>query len=173
MLKRAMAGITIRRAKPGDEKAIAEMINLGIKRKNWQYTGTNKPCSKEKIKEMRKAYLPGSNNVVFVALDKNKIVGSTAFRFKKHGRMRHRVDCGWGVHPDYQGRGVATKLLKASLAFAKKKGFKRAEAEVAVENTASIKLAKKLGFKIEGRKKKALLTDDGRYIDTVIVGKIL
>ena len=70
-------------------------------------------------------------------------------------------------------KGVGTKLLRTALQFAKKKGFKRAEAEMAIKNKGSVKLAKKLGFKIEGTKKKALLTDDGKYIDTYIVGKIL
>lgn len=59
-----------------------------------------------------------------------------------------------------------------ALEFAKKKGFKRAEAEMAIKNKSSWKLAKKCGFKIEGIKKKALLTDDGRYIDTYVVGKV-
>jgi RimJ/RimL family protein N-acetyltransferase len=34
-------------------------------------------------------------------------------------------------------------------------------------------MALKCGFKIEGIKKKAMLMDDGKYIDTYIVGKIL
>lgn len=34
-------------------------------------------------------------------------------------------------------------------------------------------MALRCGFSIEGTKKKALLTDDGKYIDTYIVGKIL
>ena len=80
---------------------------------------------------------------------------------------------GWGVHPEYQGKGIGTKLLKESLKYAKKKGFKRAEAEMAIENKGSWKMALKNGFKIEGKKEKALLTDDGRYIDTYIVGRIL
>ena len=90
-----------------------------------------------------------------------------------HSRLRHRGELGWGVHPDYQGKGIATKMLTEALKFAKKKGFKRAEAEMAIENKASWKLALRCGFKIEGTKKKAMLTDDGRYIDTYIVGKIL
>lgn len=50
---------------------------------------------------------------------------------------------------------------------------KLAEAEIAIKNVASWKMALRCGFNIEGTKKKALLTDDGKYIDTYIVGKIL
>ena len=47
------------------------------------------------------------------------------------------------------------------------------EAEMAIKNVWSWKMALKLWFKIEWTKKKALLTDDGKYIDTYIVWKIL
>lgn len=78
-----------------------------------------------------------------------------------------------GIHPDFTGQRLGTKLLNFALEDAKKKGFKRAEAEMAVKNIGSWKMALKCGFKIEGTKKKALLTDDEKYIDTYIVGKIL
>ncbi|MFW6027126.1 MAG: GNAT family N-acetyltransferase, partial [Candidatus Woesearchaeota archaeon] len=103
----------------------------------------------------------------------NKVVGNSAYIFSKKGRLKHRVDFGWSVHPDYQGNGIATKLVNLALDDAKKKGFKRAEAEFAVENIASYKLVLKCGFEIEGTKKKAILTDDNRLIDTYIVGKML
>ena len=168
--------IIIRKAKPGDENSAAEMVTEGIRRKNWLYTGGNTIPNKEKIAKIRKKYEEwGKDSFVFLAIDKKqkKVIGSIAGNFKKTNRMRHRIDCGWGVHPDYQGQGIATKLLDTLLKYAKRKGFKRMEAECAVENVASWKLAKKYGFKIEGTKKKALLTDDGRYIDTYVVGRIL
>ncbi len=166
----------IRRAKVGDEKGIAEVRREGLKRKNWLYTGGNIPSSKEKIKKMREDFSSkSSDSFFFVAIDEktNKVVGSAMASFKLKGRLRHRVDVGWGVHPDYQKKGIGTQLLKELLKFCKKKGFKRAEAEAAIENKGSVKLAKKIGFKIEGIKKKALLMDNGRCVDTYIFGKIL
>lgn len=167
--------IIIRKATAKDAKGIMEMIKEGLKRKNWIYTGSNHAGKKreEKIRKGMKAKKPDSYS--FIAIDKknNKVVGSTTVSFKRNGRLRHRIDMGWGVHPDYQGKGIATRLVNEALKFAKKKGFKRAEAEMAIENIGSWKLAKKCGFKIEGTKKKALLTDDERYIDTYMVGKIL
>jgi RimJ/RimL family protein N-acetyltransferase len=170
------SNIIIRKAKPGDEVSVAEMVSEGLKRKFWLYNGSNKIPDEEKIAKMRKQYEElGKDHFIFLAIDKKakKVVGSVFGSFKKSGRLRHRVDCGWGVHPDYAGQGIATKLLKTLLDYAKKKGFKRAEAECAIENVGSWKLAKKCGFKIEGTKKKALLTDDGRYVDTYIVGRWL
>jgi len=171
--------VTIRKAKSGDEISVAKMIAEGLKRKNWLYNGGNKIPDRTKITRMHKQYQNwGEESFVFLAVDNKskKVVGSISGSFKQTGfasRIRHRIDCGWGVHPDYQGQGIATKLLNTLLKYAKKEGFKRAEAECAIENVPSWRLAKKCGFKIEGTKKKALLTDDGRYIDTYIVGRIL
>jgi RimJ/RimL family protein N-acetyltransferase len=100
-------------------------------------------------------------------------MATVGLMFRRTGRLRHRADVGWSVHPDYQKQGIGTKLLKHTLDFAKKKGLKRVEAEMAIKNKGSWKLALKLGFKIEGTKKKGLLTDDGKYIDTYFVGKLL
>lgn len=176
MVKELGNNILIRRAKPGDEIGLAEVRREGIGRKNWLYTGGNEVPNKKKIAKMRKQFSEkNGESFCFVAFDKKnkKLVGSIFSSFRKSGRLRHRIDIGWGVHPDYQGQGIGTALLRECIDHAKKKGFKRAEAEMAIENKASWKLALKCGFEIEGTKKKALLTDDGRYIDTYIVGREL
>lgn len=174
-MEKDISEIKVRKAKLGDEYGMVDLFKEGLKRKNFIYTGTNK-VAKDRLKQVRKKLTDKHPDYInFLAIDKskNEIVGSLGFGFRKTGRLRHLVDLGWMVHPDYQGKGIATKMLTQSLKFAKKKGFKRAEAEMAIENKASWKLALKCGFKIEGTKKKALLTDDGRYIDTYIVGKLL
>lgn len=168
--------IIVRRAKVGDEKGMIENANAGIRSGTWKYTGTNKPYGKERLIKTRKQLISKNpDTYIFVAVDKtsNKIIGVSHAAFRKKGRLRHRIDLGWSIHPDYGGRGIGTKLVKYALNYAKKKGFKRAEAEIAVVNTASVNLAKDVGFKIEGIKKKGLLLDSGKYIDTYIVGKIL
>jgi len=166
--------IIIRKARPGDEIGIAEIQNEGFKRKNFIYNGANKPADKEKIKKWKKEFSE-KGKYRFVAIDKenNKLVGSIIASFKTEGRIRHRIDCGWGVHPDYQRQGIATRLLKTILVYAKKNKLKKAIAEVAIENIASIKLAKKCGFKIEGKIRKGLLLDNGRFVDTYMLGREL
>lgn len=175
MANKSNSEIIIRKGKLEDSKGIIEMMNEGLKRKNWIYTGSNE-VTKDKLKKLRDSFKSKNpDSYAFVAIDKktNKLVGWMGIYFKKKGRLRHRIEMGWGIHPDYQGKGIATRLMNETLKFAKKKGFKRAEAEMAIKNIGSWKLAQKCGFKIEGIKKKALLTDDGKYIDTYIVGKLL
>ena len=166
--------IIIRKAKFGDAKKVAELIELGLKTKNFNYTGANSPWDKKKIKKIDEGY-KNNGGIALLAFDeeKNILVGSINCSFKMHGRLRHRGDCGWSVHPEYQGKGIGTKLLNELIKEAKKRGLKRLEAEMAIKNTGSWKLAEKCGFKIEGTKKQGLLTDEGKYIDTYIVGKII
>ncbi len=164
----------IRKAKLGDEIGIAQLFKECIEQNFWKYTATNK--YNESLLEKLKISLSSqtSNSRYFVALSsENKIIGSASYKFNTEGRMKHRIDMGWGVHPDFAGKGIGTRLVGLVITEAKKEGFVKAEAEIAIENISSWKLALRCGFEIEGVKKKALLTDEGEYIDTFIVGKLL
>ena len=168
--------IVIRMARKGDGKAAVECWNAGVAAGFRKYTGSIGLRTYKDAKRWDKFYADGKKGgFVFVALDKNngKIVGLVSFGAKEKGRSRHRGELGWSVHPDYARIGIATKLVKRVLVEARKRGFKRAEAEAAAENLSSVKLAKKCGFKIEGKRKAGLLLDDGRYVDSYLFGKIL
>ena len=167
--------LIFRKARLEDVEGIANLMKEGLERKTWIYTATNK-YKKDRIEKLKKELSDKkSTSLFFVVYDKDtqKIVANSGCSFSNKGRMKHILGLGWNVHPDYEGNGIGTKLVSYVLEQAKKKGFKRVEAEIAVENIASKKLALKCGFEIEGTKKKALLTDDGRLIDVHMVGKIL
>jgi RimJ/RimL family protein N-acetyltransferase len=59
---------------------------------------------------------------------------------------RNAGEIGVVVHPDFQGRGLGTQLVKAGIDLAREKGFKIARMETSTANRRLIKLAKKLGF---------------------------
>ncbi len=52
------------------------------------------------------------------------------------------------VHPDYRGRGIAKKLIAASLEKFKQMDLKSVELDVDIVKTGAIKLYEKLGFKV-------------------------
>lgn len=165
----------IRRAKFGDGKGFVEYWNEGIKRKFFIYTGKNSLRTKKDIINANKRYKKISkDNFVFVAIDKTtgKIVGTSSVSAGV-GRNRHRAELGWFVHPDYTRKGIATQLVKSVIEESKKNGIKRIEAEIVVKNIPSIKVAKKFGFILEGKRKSGLLLDNGKYVDTYLFGKIL
>jgi ribosomal-protein-alanine N-acetyltransferase len=58
-----------------------------------------------------------------------------------------------GTLPGYEGRGVATSLMKDAWAVAKEKGVQRATLEVAVSNTRAQELYFRFGFSPVGVRK--------------------
>ncbi len=169
-----LSKLKVRLAKPEDAEGVAEIFKIGLGTKNFSMTGRRTPWDKKEIEKARKNYLDqGKGHFFFVAEFDKKIIGTMGYSFYSRGRTRHRGDLGWMVHPDFQGKGVGSKMMKFVLGFSKKRGFKRLEAEVAVKNKGSILLAKKFGFKIEGIKKKGLILDNGKHLDTYLFGKLL
>jgi RimJ/RimL family protein N-acetyltransferase len=166
--------VSIRLARKGDARGFIDSWNECFNAGHLKYTGTQRRSRKD-IKSFDRRYAERrKGEIVFVAVEHGgKIVGSCGFHAREHGRTRHRGEVGWMVHHDYVGRGVATRLLRAVLKEARRRGFRRVEAEAAVENIASIQLAKRLRFKIEGRKRAGILLDSGKYVDTYILGRLL
>jgi len=166
-------GVSIRVATKADAKAFVQSWNASFRKGHLRYTGTQKR-TRDDIKKFEKRYAEKRRDqFTFVAVADDKIVGNCSFTGDAHGRTRHRGEVGWYVHHEYVGKGIATKLLAAVLREARRRGVKRVEAEIAVENTASIRLAKRFRFTLEGRRKAGIVLDDGRYVDTLIFGKIL
>jgi ribosomal-protein-alanine N-acetyltransferase len=52
------------------------------------------------------------------------------------------------VHPDHQGRGIASKLITASLEQFKQRNLKCVELDVDIVKNGAIKLYEKFGFKV-------------------------
>lgn len=113
------------------------------------------------------------NGCTMIALEDNKIVGVSIYSINNFSKTQHRAECGWFVRQSHMNKGIATKLVDALIKEAKKRKLKRLEAESAVGNTASLRVAEKLGFKIEGRKEKALKLDNARLEDTYILGRLI
>lgn len=68
----------------------------------------------------------------------------------KRGEGAAQAEIGWTMHPDAQGRGLATEAARALLAFAFDGfGFHRVFARVDAENLASVRLCQRLGMRCE------------------------
>ncbi len=108
--------------------------------------------------------LPKSGKVdVLLAKRGGKVVGFLAlWRLGRY--MRHVASVGISVHPDYWGKGVATRLMKTAIVHAKKDGVSRLEIETLSKNAGMRCLAKKAGFKLERIRKKRIFKD-GKYHD--------
>lgn len=170
-----MSNIKIRLAKSGDEKAINQMTKLAHQKKVWPYIGLFKYDQKQYQELKKQIKNPNNGATHFLAVDRksDEILGFFSYFFIPKTRTRHKVKFTWKIHPNHFGKGVGTKLLDYTLKYAKKKGFKKAEAFIVLDNNASLKLALKYGFKIEGLLTNYFLTDDNKLKDVYLVTKDL
>ena len=89
-----------------------------------------------------------------------------------HARRRHVGAIGMAVHPDWQRRGVGSRLLAALIDRADRwMQMTRLELEVYCDNLAAIALYRKFGFVEEGRLR-AYAFRDGAYADVWAMARL-
>jgi len=116
--------------------------------------------------------LPKEKNQIFlIAKLNNKGIGFLGIR-RGNKSKKHVGIVGITIHPDYWNRGFGTRLLKAGKEKAKKEGLLRLEAETMAKNKAMIRIAEKVGFKIEGTMEMRIKKNE-KYEDEALLGMIL
>jgi len=100
-----------------------------------------------------------------------KVVGIVGLNVNSNPRLRHSGSIGIMVHPDYQGRGIGTALLKKVIDLADNwLKLVRLELTAFVENEGAVRLYQSLGFQIEGVKKYAAIRN-GEYADEYLMAR--
>ena len=98
----------------------------------------------------------------------DEVAGSIGL--SRYEAMWQSCDLGYWVRSDFAGQGLATEAGHAAIEFAfDVVALHRLELVAAVENTASNRVAEKLGFRFEGVKRQGLLVN-GRGLDARLYG---
>jgi len=85
-----------------------------------------------------------------------------------------RIEIGYFMVKDHTGKGFATEAAKATTGLAfEKLHVSRVEMEIKVDNLASIRVAEKCGFTLEGRLRNRERKKSGELIDTFLFGMLL
>jgi GNAT superfamily N-acetyltransferase len=85
-------------------------------------------------------------NLPLLGLVDNKIAGVATLHQRLGGWKRHIGRVSVLVHPDYRGRGLATRLINEILDLARSAGLEKAEAAFLAEQEAAMKMFALLGF---------------------------
>lgn len=112
------------------------------------------------------------HQVVFVAEQDSKLigfVGSTAGTTRRAHRTANLVV---GVLRDAQGRGVGSALLHRLEDWAREKRLHRLELTVMTQNEHALRLYRRHGFVLEGKRRQALFVD-GEFVDEHYMAKLL
>lgn len=104
----------------------------------------------------------------FVVVVNDEVVGWCDIIPKDFSTEKHVGVMGVGLIPEFRGKGLGAKLIKKTMKKAKDIGIKRVELTVNEDNKNAIGLYQKLGFEIEGIKKKARFIDK-KYRDVYMM----
>jgi RimJ/RimL family protein N-acetyltransferase len=108
----------------------------------------------------------------FVAFAGGRVVGWCDISPMVRETMTHGGVLGIGVIEGYRHGGIGTALMRAALARAKEIGLTRVELTVREDNLRAKALYEKVGFAVEGVKRRAALFD-GKYYDLILMSLLL
>jgi RimJ/RimL family protein N-acetyltransferase len=171
-----MTDFSIRTATVDDaEQMVAHMLRIVVEPDN----GTTRSSADEVMSvEAERQFLTDiatvDNSVLALAVTADgSVIGVASFMGGKRRAMRHQGSIGIAVHKDWRNQGVGTALMQYLINWARGTGIiTRLELEVNTHNERAVHVYQKVGFEIEGRKKKALFKE-GRYIDNFVMALLL
>ncbi len=114
-------------------------------------------------------------NLLLVAVAGEKVVGALSgiqMDEGKRSQTAHILNIGLHIITDYRGQGIGTQMLNVAITWAKKRGFKKLEADIFTINKKSLHLFERAGFVEEGTRQKRIRIGN-QYIDEVLLGKVL
>ena len=111
------------------------------------------------------------NQLFLVGKLDEKVIGFVEIR-RQSKRMNHVGVVGVAVHPNYWRKGYGTRLLKEGVEQARNEDIVRLEADTLTKNRAMRRIAEKVGFKLEGVRKKRFRMN-GRYEDEALLALTL
>jgi RimJ/RimL family protein N-acetyltransferase len=110
-------------------------------------------------------------NLFLVCEVDNRIAGFSRCEGKLLKRVSHKVEFGVCVLQEFWGYGIGKNLLKETIQWADANDIQKISLNVLETNEKAIILYKNNGFEIEGVLKRDKLLSDGRYYDTVVMGR--
>lgn len=125
----------------------------------------------EQREEIR-SILAQDNQMMWVIENGPELVAWLGAWGERYRRVRHSVLIGVGVRKGYRRKGLGAALFTQLEKWARKHGISRLELVVAVENVPAIALYEKMGFEIEGVKRKSYRIGTER-VDEYLMAKLL
>lgn len=111
-------------------------------------------------------------NIFLIAEADGKIVGFSRCEGNSLRRQAHKVEFGICILQAYWGYGIGRNLLNKTIEWADAAQIKKITLKVLETNNKAISLYEKFGFQTEGILRKDKLLSDGKYYNTIVMGRI-
>lgn len=176
-----MADYVIRHAVVDDaEQCILHMTQMSYEPNNGILTGPGEfNYTLEQERQIIQEHADADNGAFIVAeatppmADGTKVIGLMGIHGGRRAANRHSAGLGISVHKDWRNRGLGTAMMHFAIDWAKSTGVvTRLELEVFHDNTRARHVYEKLGFQVEGVKRKAFFKD-GEFKDSYIMALLL
>jgi putative acetyltransferase len=117
---------------------------------------------------------PREGIYALVACVEGEVIGSLSLHtYPKSPRRKHAGGLGMGVRDDWQGKGVGTALMAASVHLADNwLNLSRLELQVFTDNAPAVHLYEKFGFEIEGTLVRFAFRD-GAFADVYAMARLV
>ncbi|MEQ2526657.1 GNAT family N-acetyltransferase [Robertmurraya yapensis] len=112
-----------------------------------------------------------TRNLFLVAEVDGRIVGFSRCEGNELKRTIHKVEFGVCVLKEFWGYGIGRNLLEESIQWADSNGIKKIALNVLETNEKAIELYQQFGFEVEGILKKDKFLSDGKYYNTIVMGR--
>jgi GNAT superfamily N-acetyltransferase len=144
------AGITIRAVCAADKARIAEAFQaLGPRTIYQRFLFPKKELSDEELRQLSQP--DAASDVVLVAVtgagEEERIVG-----LGRYARRAASAEIAFTVQEDYQGRGIASRLLQKLADFARRNGIAQFEADLLAENAPMLAVLRHRGSPLPSEK---------------------
>jgi RimJ/RimL family protein N-acetyltransferase len=110
---------------------------------------------------------------LFVAEADGLLVGRLSVMRDPHPSSAHVADLGLMVAATHRRRGIGLALMIAAEAWAGRAKVTKLELHVFPHNEAAIALYEKLGYEREGFRARHYRRPDGRFVDAILMAKLL
>ncbi len=166
------ASFVVRTATEQDASAILSLAKAVISEEIYQLTSSaefNMTVADEE--KWIRSHQVNPNHLLLVAVLDDRIVGMLDFSNGGRQRIAHTGEFGMSVAKDFRENGIGSCLISTLIEWARStKAIEKINLSVHSNNERAIALYRKMGFEIEGVRKKDLKYPNGEYIDTVIMG---
>ena len=128
----------------------------------------NMPLEKEVA--FLKSIVESDNGIMYVAKVNGEIAGQLHYTGGGRNRTRHTGEFGITVQKKYWGQGIGRALMEAMIEWATTSKYcEKIDLRVRDDNHKAIALYRKLGFKVEGLRKRDMKIN-GEFVDCLFMG---
>lgn len=167
--------VEIRSAVKQDAQAILELSKGVFGEEIYQLTsGSEFKMTVEDEEKWIESHLKDLNQIILVAEMDSKIVGLLNFSNGRRRRIAHTGEFGMSVEKTHRDQGIGALLLQVLIEWvAQNTTIEKICLNVHSNNQRAIALYKKMGFECEGVRKRDLKYGEGKYVDTIVMGRFV